>query len=206
MGVAGGLYYATFAYIDVFLLGGVAGYLTAVNRVPHWFSGGAIGAVLFCLLCLIGYIWPHWSPYTWWTPLLYSALGANIAGLLLWLMANEDSFVVGALRVAPLRILGRLSYGIYLWHGIVLALLMPRLSGRGVHFSMSPETFEFWRTLYVLLVITAVASVSYGLIERPFLVLRRRTAGGHMSPPVPWVTTLATCLAAIGAFELVFWS
>jgi peptidoglycan/LPS O-acetylase OafA/YrhL len=78
--------------------------------------------------------------------------------VILTAVLDERSLLSRALRFAPLRYVGRISYGLYLWHPVVL-----------------------WSTGYVgptqgVLLSLAVASGSYYGIERPFLRRKEQTA------------------------------
>ena len=66
----------------------------------------------------------------------------------------------------PLRLIGRVSYGLYLWH--VLALRMT------AHF-LHPEN-KFVLFALGLVATTIAVSASYNLVEQPFLRLKARVA------------------------------
>jgi peptidoglycan/LPS O-acetylase OafA/YrhL len=69
-----------------------------------------------------------------------------------------------ALAVAPLVWLGRVSYGIYLWHWPVYRYLHPARLG------LSWEPTQFVRIAVTL----AAATISFYVVERPLLRLRHR--------------------------------
>jgi peptidoglycan/LPS O-acetylase OafA/YrhL len=80
------------------------------------------------------------------------------------------------LRLRPLRLVGQMSYGLYLYHGVVLAvsvgsLRLPRSS------AMPP--FRLSLTLLGILVLTMLSW--YGL-ERPLLALKERWPYGGRAP------------------------
>ena len=107
----------------------------------------------------------------------------------LWLGLGAGLLMVGAVcspslarlfGVGPLRYLGAISYGLYLWHPIYLALNFPemRFDQAGeiqialAHYPSMP----FW---YMPLIFMPgellLASLSFVLIERPFLVRRPKS-------------------------------
>jgi peptidoglycan/LPS O-acetylase OafA/YrhL len=96
----------------------------------------------------------------------------GVIGLSLVLPATLGPARVGVIRRTlggtPLRQLGLVSYGIYIWQDLVIDQYVRR---RHVRYFNAP----FWSSLaYVFLGVVAVATVSYFLIERPALALKRR--------------------------------
>ncbi|MGW5237614.1 acyltransferase family protein [Monashia sp. NPDC004114] len=78
---------------------------------------------------------------------------------------TRPGLMVSALQLGPLRYVGRVSYGVYLWHAAVLGFVL----GYGL-----PVPF-----VVVTLVSLVIASVSWVLVERPVL----------QSRPVRWERT-----------------
>ena len=72
----------------------------------------------------------------------------------------------------PLRTLGRISYGFYVFH----ILLEPYFDGIGSLLTHTTRgmAYQTVRLLVAFPVSVAVASVSYYALERPFLRLKRR--------------------------------
>lgn len=96
-----------------------------------------------------------------------------------------------ALEWAPIVGMGRISYGLYLWHLPVYAVLLP-------HLLQVPLAV---RSVIVMAVSVVVAAASYVLVERSFLRLkakrwRRPTADRRTSPGQVWART-----AAIGSAD-----
>lgn len=108
-------------------------------------------------------------------------------GFELWLEASKYSFVAlgsaalvaiaialprehalsRALRARPLTFLGRYSYGLYLFHLPVVHLV-------GVKFQASQPVLGAWLGLLIYLSVTiALAQLSWVLVERPFIRLKR---------------------------------
>jgi len=128
------------------------GSLVLLNAI--WHSGGetgAAGAILRDLPASIG----------------FAAIVAAVA--------MRPSRVLGA---APLRVLGAISLGVYLWH-------MPVLYALQVH-DLMPETF--WAALPLVLVpALALAGASWVLVERPALrwSARYTRRSGRVRPRTP---------------------
>ena len=64
----------------------------------------------------------------------------------------------------PLTILGKVSYGLYLWHMLIFQLM-------GRHFTWGPKSV---RIVIGIMIVSAVTAVSWFFIEKPFLRLKDR--------------------------------
>ncbi len=106
----------------------------------------------------------------WWHTTGYSVLFHSLRDLpaalgfaaMLWAVSLRPSGVLGS---APLRLLGTLSFGVYLWHYPVIYFLQ-------MHHRF-PEGFGL-ATAYVLPLAFALAGASWLLLERPVLALSAR--------------------------------
>lgn len=90
--------------------------------------------------------------------------------VLLWVCGNQHSWVVRALEVPPLRYLGMISYGVYLWQGLFVR------NGPGDPRMILHEWP--WNVIATF----GAAVLSYELVERRFLALkdRFRSPGGTL--------------------------
>ena len=89
----------------------------------------------------------------------------------LWVVAtvyHPKSWTTRILETAPLRLVGRLSYSLYLWHVFFFVSRLPQVE---MH-TLTPLTQRPWR--YVAT--AAMALFSYYCIERPFIRLGHRIA------------------------------
>lgn len=106
---------------------------------------------------------------------LFEALTAL---LILALIIHQGSAITRFLSTRPMVALGKLSYGIYLWHGLVLALWVIYVPRKGLLAS------NHFRELGILVSYITVAAASYALIEMPFLKLKKRWEV-HQEPAKP---------------------
>ena len=137
--------------VDALLLGCLLA--VTIGTLPRRFAAAAalLGATMFATAC--------WFPTLDGDPLLLAAAAAG-ATMMVW-GAAESSMASGWPRW--LRLLGRISYGVYLWHYPIAVALAPRL--------------EPWATFALTATVSvAIATLSYRLLEQPIM------ARGHHQP------------------------
>ena len=123
-----------------------------IDRLRGWLASGPWPLLLVTLLFLA----PWYAGWLGYFPqkLLQTAGFALFIG---WLFVRQQSIAAQLLEWAPLRHLGRLSYGLYLYSGIFLAT------------GISKPTY-WWQEVPVALVLTyGLALVSFGTVEGWFL-------------------------------------
>lgn len=85
-------------------------------------------------------------------------------GSIAWVVTDPRGVLARLLSIRPLVWLGKISYGLYLWHVPIYVLLTPAFLG-----------VSYYATQAVRILATViVATASYYLLERPFLNLKRR--------------------------------
>jgi peptidoglycan/LPS O-acetylase OafA/YrhL len=98
------------------------------------------------------------------------------ASILCFLDQRPDSLAGRCLATRPLAYIGRISYGIYLWHYLIVVALV--------------RDFDIRDSLPTVVLVTvlsiAVAAASYRFLESPFLLLQRyfRATVTRAEPPV----------------------
>jgi peptidoglycan/LPS O-acetylase OafA/YrhL len=120
-------------------------------------SSWYIPTALISGFCAVAAYGAHWMQFWGLTVFAVSA-----AWLVRILSASGGNFLETVLEWTPLRFLGRISYGVYLWHLLILWLLV----------------FAHLRERLIILAIlplsVMVAFVSHIVIEQPFLRLKVR--------------------------------
>lgn len=98
----------------------------------------------------------------------WSALvrGVGFALAYVWIFVRQESAVVEALEAAPLRYLGAVSYGIYMYQGFFLGTGPERAPGQ-----LWPPSQEIG-----LIMLVVVVPLSHRFIEKPLLALKTRFA------------------------------
>lgn len=206
----GGMYYATTSYIEILFFGAVAGWCCAVGRHEQqdWVSKALrslahpmVGFLALVGLGLLAVTWKFylWPPYSILSPFFYPLAGLVSSVLMYWIYQWRGSAYTTVLRALPITILGRISYGMYMWHLIVLSLSMEYrayLSEQGDDFNVREVSFFF---VYLAATI-GLSTLSYLLLEKPILNFKQRFMHGVSSGPGrfqkdrSWLTLVAGCL------------
>jgi peptidoglycan/LPS O-acetylase OafA/YrhL len=103
----------------------------------------------------------------------------------------RSRFIDAALANPPVRYLGRVSYGVYLWHVALIHVWFKNGSIFGKHpvnVAFLRGGAGFWELLaFVVAGSVVAASVSYYLVERPLLAYRNRlgSRSGGQAPGAP---------------------
>ena len=91
------------------------------------------------------------------------------AVFLAWLLAISLGGIKGKygrfLSWAPVVYVGRISYGIYVYHVFVIIIISPLL----VPYGLSPDHYAAGRVLVLLALTLAISSLSWHFLEKPFL-------------------------------------
>ena len=150
--------------IEWFFLGGcVAAVLTRVEMVRKLAAGWAGSAV-----ALIGL-----GAALEWQPVVYSLAGAMLL-LFPFAMFAGGNTLFGLLTCRPARLLGLLSYSVYLLHNLVL-FLVSRLVNHFTEIAALSER-SYWILGAVVAVLTAsISACTYRWIEYPYLGTSSRT-------------------------------
>jgi peptidoglycan/LPS O-acetylase OafA/YrhL len=164
---------------DALLLGCLAGLLVGWGLLPRaaWFPR-LLRAAGLCALVGVG-LCVCLCPAPWVCvamPLgLFTAVDLGAAVFLLCVLRAPLPGVRRALEFGPLVGVGRISYGLYLFHYPAFVFLLHRSQGK-----LTPRVL-----LLTVALSFAAALLSYFLVERPLLRLKRREAAVPAPTPAP---------------------
>jgi peptidoglycan/LPS O-acetylase OafA/YrhL len=107
------------------------------------------------------------DPYTFWMSTVgYSWLAVFYLGLLLLALLYSDGWLGRTLRNSWLKVLGTISYGVYIFHMPVLGLTFAIFRGKRPWAETSAER---WLVPLALAFTIAIASASWTIFEKPLL-------------------------------------
>jgi peptidoglycan/LPS O-acetylase OafA/YrhL len=153
-------------------------------RLPGWGLLGGLGLSAFVALLIVARDMSSWL-YRGGFLLTAVVCAALIAGAT---RAGPGSLLSRALSWEPLRLIGVISYGLYLWHWPVYVVLTPDRTGMD---GTALLALRFVTTF-------GLATLSYLVVERP---IRRRVGLPALRGFRPWLATAgAAGLVAIAVF------
>ena len=183
----GGLYYATYAYLDTFLAGAIVAHLflggRKISACMQWWAFIISTMLLLAILRIWGGI--VFPPYASFTLLPYLLMPMAVTLLLLSVMPmQQGSTAFAKLLVSrPFTVVGTLSYSLYLIHLLVLEYT------HGYHLAVQ----------YVACLLAA--ALLYVLVEKPFLKYKSQARKGIGQ--YPWPALLVWAVLALGT--LSYW-
>ncbi len=167
------LYYASEMRADALLIGCLVGLLMSWNLLPRHrlFEAGLRTLAAVALAFVVYLVWTA----VWFDPMLYQGGGLTLVALsvavvLMALLWRPPKTALLILRFAPLVWVGRVSYGLYLWHWPILWFVY-----RNAWTSANVKTATVGLSLLT-------TTLSFYSIERPFLRWKRRFSPGARAP------------------------
>ena len=162
----------SFTRIDGIAVGGLIA-VSLRGRLPNWRTGARMALFAICTGTLLAIAY-GFGLFSLPVALLPLALGWPLAaiacgGMLLAVLGDTGGFTA-LLRSAPIVYLGRISFGLYVYHELLLLAGDRLFPG---HSSSSTQMMAYF--LFGLLGTMPLAALSYRWLESPFLRLRRRS-------------------------------
>lgn len=144
----------------VFTLGMLAYEISKFKAIKPIMGGPITSAVgLVCLGIALVY------PFSWFAPMQIAL------AFCFFLPTIFENSYFGVLHMAASRMLGEISYGLYLLHGMVLYLGLRAFAGAG----LLPEgDARWWLILPLSTVVVLTSAATYVVIERPGIAVGRR--------------------------------
>ena len=151
------------ARADGLLIGALCAFLWRWDMVPtRWLSHAAIVSAAFLAFVAL-FVRAEDFMFNGGFTLVSAAAGVVIVAIVL-----NVSPLVAAMEWAPMRLIGKVSYGVYLWNGLALHIAYQALA--------SHTRSRYAIGLGGLVVTTVAVSASWVLVEQPFLRLKRKVA------------------------------
>ena len=172
--------------IDAMAMGGIGAYLL-FNKEEKWLKPLFNKYLQFFLYVLLGILTVKGWVLPWFNKELFAVI---FAVLILNLAANKKSLI--NLEFRPLNYLGKISYGLYMYHNLVLIVILKVVIMYQLFDLGSIDGAVFYQVLSTCVTI-AVSAASYEYFEKRFLLLKDRftkVKSGHnldekRTPPGP---------------------
>jgi peptidoglycan/LPS O-acetylase OafA/YrhL len=171
------LYMFTISRMDALALGAAAAAIIRIPRAAAWLSGrgSQVGMTTALMLLATTLVTRGFGIYDLTTQSVgYTFLSAAFALMVLWAVLPASGVLRSAQRIlesTPLRLIGRYSYGMYIFH-----LPLHVFVGGPLLHRLTAKTTPGVALTYIavmLLASFALAALSYELFERRFLDLKR---------------------------------
>lgn len=147
-------------------LGGVIG-LNAGVPVPKWLTAGSAQVLVLCAYVALPLTFGTW-PQLW--PLVGRLSAILVAALLFQIFNSQRSWFVAILDSAPLRNIGRVSYGAYLIHHFLHFSSIESVVQR-IGVTATPRAVQVLAELAASIIL---AALSWRYLEQPTIALAAR--------------------------------
>jgi peptidoglycan/LPS O-acetylase OafA/YrhL len=168
-------YMRTDARADGLLIGALFAFLWRWQVLPRRLVNAAASAALVGI-GVIAVFWSNQSPTLFYGGFTVAAVAA---AMIIVAVADGDWRPSAVFETRPLRAVGRVSYGLYLWHILVLYIIAPEI----------PDWPPVAKATLIAAVSAAMTYASWQIVEKPFLRLKERwsqarriTSGGDAIP------------------------
>jgi peptidoglycan/LPS O-acetylase OafA/YrhL len=165
------VFYLTFTRID----GLAAGALIAAlhGKIQRFKALTIVSGMITCaILLFVTSYFGRGRDLAWFIAVKYSITTALYSLLIMWLLASPNSVIPSLFRWSPLRFVGRVSYGLYVFHPLIFALLFERMA---MSRAIVKGTIGF-------AAVFCVATASWYFFERPFIRMKDHLVPDKKSP------------------------
>lgn len=196
----GGLYYMTYTYADLFLVGAMVARQYTDGWEPRLATQVACFWVSIIAFPAITKLWAPaiFAPYPWFAALAYALPATVCIPLLICILPNRQTVWSRLLSLPLMQYIGRLSYSLYLVHLYVLYSLLPPNG-----FPADRDSLRF--VVIYISVCCALAQISYHGVELWFLRLKDEKIRMKLIR-YPWPAVLICTLLFIGFTRLLFFA
>ncbi|MEO7732614.1 MAG: acyltransferase family protein [Kofleriaceae bacterium] len=188
-------YLFTLCRLDTIAIGCLLAVLVRSARYQAWRA--ALPRVLLPVIAVAAAIlwWTELDRTTWFGRTLgYDVVAIGFAALVLLVLAWRDRPATAALRWPPLRYLGKLCFGLYLLHRPAETIVTALIERAGLD-----ATRLAWLPVKIAVAV-GLATLSWRLLERPFLRLKQRfTSRAHPIAPRAMLAATLLLVACHGA-------
>ena len=161
-----------FTHLEPFIVGLAVGYAYNRRTLPAWI--GFAGLAVFVVAVVASYL-PDGLPFPTFHPhrtFVITGVATALGGLFLYALVRGGDFAI-LWENKLLVFLGKISYGLYVWHIMVIEFYGTwfRIPGNG-----STNGVLTWAidVAMILMLTVIVSMLSYFLIEKPFLNLKSK--------------------------------
>lgn len=162
------LYYGSDTRADALLIGCLAGLMVSWDLLPHDNKRFQIYIKYLAAIAVIFFAYmvgtASWMDMMLYVQGGYTLIALSAALILIMLIVYPPKGALLILRFTPLVWIGRVSYGLYLWHWPVREFFYPK--------NKIPDSFVQLLTVMVLSLL--LTTLSYYLVEKPFLRFKKR--------------------------------
>jgi peptidoglycan/LPS O-acetylase OafA/YrhL len=166
-------YYNTFCRMDAFLLGGLLFLFQQKGRAKQLINYYYAGTIIL----ITGIIYSGHASIS--NPFIstigYTLIALMYSGLIYSATTHSGKFVTRTFNFTWLKFIGKISYGLYIFHWIVLRVLEPRLSfWTSEYLGITRESSHWWSLFGCLLISFTLSVISFLYFESYFLRMKTR--------------------------------
>jgi peptidoglycan/LPS O-acetylase OafA/YrhL len=166
------IYVLPITHFEAVLLGlcvglGVLQFL--IDRI-NWWVAALAGITFFIPITFM----PTVTVTSWWLMPMYVLIGLGSASFLIMALKSNEAPNMRWLASKPLVYLGKISYGLYLYHFSIIWFVQKFFEKITPALSISDQVKPFLIFFLALAITIASASLSYQWIEKPFLKMKGR--------------------------------